>query len=104
MHNPEDRARAELQSTEFGIVPDQLFCRKHPGKKESIGSWGDSGDALLTRDRLRESYGVGDGGSINNFSTPTLTKWQPGGGILEEEALINNNSSLGSTIGANPFD
>lgn len=52
-------ARASLQATEFGIVPDQLFSRKHPGKRDDIGSWRDS-DALLTRDNLRESYGAGD--------------------------------------------
>ena len=61
IHSPDEKARAELQASEFGICPDQLFCRKHPGRKESMGSWGDA-DTLLTKDRLRESYGVGDNG------------------------------------------
>ncbi|KAL3794217.1 hypothetical protein ACHAW5_000181 [Stephanodiscus triporus] len=40
IQSPEGRLHAELQSTEFGIVP-----------------WGES-DSLLTRDRLRDSYGL----------------------------------------------
>jgi len=85
IRSPEDRACAELQATEFGIVPDQLFWRDHPGKGENIGSWGDT-DALLTRDRLRDSYGVGD----NSFSQPTIAQ--------------NDRSDSGPTVGTNPFD
>ena len=42
----------------FCCRSDQLFIRHHPSKSDVIGSWGDS-DSLLTRDRLRESYGLG---------------------------------------------
>jgi len=32
MQTEEERFQAELQATEFGIVPDQLFCQEHPLK------------------------------------------------------------------------
>mmetsp|Transcript_6198 Transcript_6198/g.13380 ORF Transcript_6198/g.13380 Transcript_6198/m.13380 type:complete len:856 (-) Transcript_6198:791-3358(-) len=103
IRNPEDRERAELQATEFGIVPDQLFSRKHPSKNENIGSWGDS-DALFTRDRLRESYGVEDN---TNFSAPVMTKGESGrapSGFFVDEAMMQNYNATGSHVGANPFD
>jgi len=103
IRNPEDRERAELQATEFGIVPDQLFSRKHPSKNENIGSWGDS-DALFTRDRLRESYGVEDN---TNFSAPVMTKGESGRApsrFFVDEAMMQNYNATGSHVGANPFD
>lgn len=105
IHNPEDRDRAELQSSEFGIVPDQLFCREHPGKSENIGSWGDS-DALMTRDRLRESYGAGDNVA---FPAPTLFKGHQGheeSGFLDDDENFapNDKEALSSVARTNPFD
>jgi len=41
----------------FCCHSDQLFICSHPKKGDHIGSWGES-DSLLTRDRLRESYGL----------------------------------------------
>lgn len=32
MKSDEERVQAELQATEFGIVPDQLFCQVHPSR------------------------------------------------------------------------
>jgi factor associated with neutral sphingomyelinase activation len=34
MQSEDERKRVELQSNEFGIVPDQLFCREHPQKND----------------------------------------------------------------------
>ena len=31
---PQERIQAELQATEFGIVPDHLFCAEHPLKSD----------------------------------------------------------------------
>ncbi|KAL7539356.1 hypothetical protein ACHAWF_006383 [Thalassiosira exigua] len=91
----EDKARAELQSAEFGIVPDQLFCRAHPSKSESIGSWGDA-DELLTRDHLRESYG----GFGKTAQQGRVTPGFSGDGSLEQ----NGESVMRTTAGNNPFD
>jgi factor associated with neutral sphingomyelinase activation len=38
MTSEEERNRVELQATEFGICPDQLFCKWHPQKSASWGS------------------------------------------------------------------
>lgn len=35
MESDEQRKQAELQATEFGICPDQLFCAPHPQKNDS---------------------------------------------------------------------
>ena len=83
MRSPEDRARVELQSSEFGITPDQLFCRKHPGRKENLPV-----DSLMTRDHLRDSYGMDDRG----FSASSL---------LDQSMLQNDNHYL---VAENPFD
>jgi len=34
----EERLRAELHATEFGIVPDMLFCKAHPEKHMLVGN------------------------------------------------------------------
>ena len=52
----------------FCCRSDQLFIRPHPSKSDVIGSWGDS-DSLLTRDRLRESYGLGGTLSASTANT-----------------------------------
>ena len=83
MRSPEDRARVELQSSEFGITPDQLFCRKHPGRKENLPV-----DSLMTRDHLRDSYGLDNRG----FSASSL---------LDQSMLQNDNHYL---VAENPFD
>ncbi|KAL7532735.1 hypothetical protein ACHAXR_005760 [Thalassiosira sp. AJA248-18] len=97
IRNPEDRVRAELQSTEFGIVPDQLFCREHPGKSENIGSWGGSDAPLLTRDRLRESYGVGDSTTFSAPAHMTPQQSRNGTGLSIDDTLAQH-------AGSNPFD
>ena len=88
----EGKAHASLQATEFGIVPDMLFFRQHPRKEDALHSWGDS-DALLTRDRLRESY---YGERVQQFSS-----------ALDAEdigRLSLGMSALGSVGGRNPFN
>lgn len=92
--SPEGRAGASLQATEFGIVPDQLFCMKHPGKSDHIGGWGNS-DALLTRDKLREYSGVRDDVSFSAFTENF--------GTLSTDARIQK-PSINSIVGRNPFD
>jgi len=79
----DERARAELQSSEFGITPDQLFCKKHPGKKESIGN-----TDVMTRDSLRDSYGLED----NNRGFSSIS--------LNQAIMSNDNLEHLS----NPFD
>lgn len=85
MRDPEDRSRAELQSAEFGIVPDQLFCRSHPLKCQ-IGNWGDA-EPLMTLDRLRESYGIRD-----NATYPSSA--------VNKSVSQDDNAGFGT----NPFD
>eukprot|EP00956_Cyclotella_meneghiniana_P010148 scaffold13986_cov58-Cyclotella_meneghiniana.AAC.2 len=35
MHSEEEKKTVELQANEFGICPDQLFCKEHPKKNAS---------------------------------------------------------------------
>ena len=35
MESEEERKTAELQANEFGICPDQLFCKEHPKRNAS---------------------------------------------------------------------
>lgn len=59
--SPTERATAELQATEFGIVPDQLFQSAHPvpakyqDRNQSIPSSEDMMEALLAPDIGRAS-------------------------------------------------
>jgi len=55
LRSDEDKNRAELQATEFGIVPDKLFRKEHPGKGES---W-EGTEGLVMPDVLRDSYNYG---------------------------------------------
>lgn len=41
MGSVEERNQAELHAMEFGIVPDQLFVKEHPGKAVLLGGDGD---------------------------------------------------------------
>ena len=38
IQSEEERKRVEFQANEFGIVPDQLFCKEHPLKNASWNS------------------------------------------------------------------
>ncbi len=60
----------------FCCRSDQLFIRPHPEKSDVIGSWGDS-DSLLTRDRLRESYGLGGTLSASTANTRRMVSGIP---------------------------
>jgi factor associated with neutral sphingomyelinase activation len=59
LRSDDDKNRAELQATEFGIVPDKLFRKEHPGKGES---W-EGTEGLVMPDILRDSYYYGVGSS-----------------------------------------
>jgi factor associated with neutral sphingomyelinase activation len=62
MNSDDDKKRAELQASEFGIVPDQLLCREHPSKSNS---W-ESVEGVVMSDRLRDSYRSGGGRMPSN--------------------------------------
>jgi factor associated with neutral sphingomyelinase activation len=47
MQSLEERKRVELQANEFGICPDQLFCKEHPQKN---ASW-ESVDGVFVQER-----------------------------------------------------
>ena len=59
LRSDDDKNRAELQASEFGIVPDKLLRKEHPGKGES---W-ESTEGLVMPDILRDSYHYGLGSS-----------------------------------------
>ena len=52
---PEERFQAELQATEFGIVPDQLFVAPHPLRHETVD------DSFVNSDLGRTFCGADDG-------------------------------------------
>eukprot|EP00985_Skeletonema_marinoi_P005695 scaffold2475_cov87-Skeletonema_marinoi.AAC.1 len=83
LRSDEDKNRAELQATEFGIVPDKLFRKEHPGKGES---WEGTG-GLVMPDVLRDSYTYGAS------SSDRITK--------KENTGSNDGFSLED--GTNPF-
>jgi len=51
----EERIQAELQATEFGIVPDQLFVGRHPLRHETVD------DSFINPDVGRTFSGTDDG-------------------------------------------
>ncbi|KAK1743442.1 BEACH domain-containing protein [Skeletonema marinoi] len=83
LRSDEDKNRAELQATEFGIVPDKLFRKEHPGKGES---W-EGTEGLVMPDVLRDSYNYGAS------SSDRITK--------KENTGSNDGFSLED--GTNPF-
>mmetsp|Transcript_30647 Transcript_30647/g.63966 ORF Transcript_30647/g.63966 Transcript_30647/m.63966 type:complete len:948 (+) Transcript_30647:63-2906(+) len=73
MQSEEQRNQAELQATEFGIIPDQLFCKEHPGKNIRLDNQSNSGEwqnleDIIMPDYLRQSYGVGDGNTVSRIT------------------------------------
>ena len=103
-----ERRRVEVQSAEFGITPDMLFCLDHPPRGSAPL---DGGRAMMTRDALRESYAAEGPGGLS---------WRGGGGvgtspsgrtapsvpraddvIAESMNLLESTDAIGST---NPFD
>lgn len=79
--SPEERATAELQATEFGIVPDQLFQQPHPLQfnSEDIDM-----EALLAPHVGRAPSNNGDGGReawelLDPPSNSNTTPSQPSG-------------------------
>eukprot|EP00984_Skeletonema_dohrnii_P020621 scaffold10109_cov144-Skeletonema_dohrnii-CCMP3373.AAC.4 len=83
LRSDEDKNRAELQATEFGIVPDKLLRKEHPGKGES---W-EGTEGLVMPDVLRDSYNYGAS------SSDRITK--------KEHTGSNDGFSLED--GTNPF-
>jgi hypothetical protein len=99
----ESKAHASLQATEFGIVPDMLFFRQHPRKEDGVHSWGDS-DALLARDRLRDSYcGEKDQTLFSALASEDIGRLSVGISASNIDARVENKSSS-SVGGRNPFD
>jgi hypothetical protein len=56
MPTQEERFQAELQATEFGIVPDQLFIGPHPLRHETVD------ESFISPDIGRTFSGTDDGG------------------------------------------
>jgi len=52
---PDERFQAELQATEFGIVPDQLFVGRHPLRHETVD------DSFVNPEVGRTFHGTDDG-------------------------------------------
>lgn len=76
MQSDDDRATAELQATEFGIVPDQLFVMDHPSKFKYIqGSIDSHADNLNVRDAFI-SFDIGRSSPVSNKDDPMREAWE----------------------------
>ena len=99
IRDPADRAAAELQASEFGLVPDQLFGAPHPGRDGGAGGEGAGAATLLTRERSR---GRGDAVPL---APPDRTEgWQgsaPPGSSFDEG---RGELAAGRMVSTNPFD
>jgi len=73
---PEERFQAELQATEFGIVPDQLFVGRHPLRHETVD------DSFVNPDVGRTFSGTDDG---------KADAWE----LLESPSLETNDADQG---------
>jgi len=60
MGSDEERFQAELQATEFGIVPDMLFCGPHPLREDPVGS-----DDFVAPDTGRASVDADNDGGLD---------------------------------------
>ena len=102
-----DRGQAELQSAEFGIVPDALFCRDHPPRGSAPP---DGGRATLTRDELRDSYAAGGRGGFSRRSADGAGGPSSAGRAMPsvpraDDVIAESMNLLESTdVAANPFD
>ena len=94
LRNQDDKDRAELQATEFGVVPDKLFRKEHPGKGES---W-EGTEGLVVPDVLRDSYNYGIRSSDRMSSQEHIVS-------SDGFSLINDIAARRSVVatGTNPF-
>ena len=81
MKSEDERFQAELQATEFGIVPDMLFVGQHPGKNDAPNEDFvslDLGRASSKEDSSREAWELLDAptdpGPNDDFSQSFLTR------------------------------
>lgn len=86
----EERFQAELQATEFGIVPDQLFVGPHPLKHETVD------DSFIKPDIGRATFlgtedGKGEGAweLLDNPSPDTLDKFEQPLGLIDPIDSLN---------------
>jgi len=127
MQTEEERFQAELQATEFGIVPDMLFCSEHPLKGDAVNDdfiSSDIGRASSKDESGREAWELLDAptqdtigpqsttrmGSLDNPEMDSLVDVKSG--ELKGESTHNqqrfdsaealpDNSSMASTPGRN---
>eukprot|EP00986_Skeletonema_menzelii_P019803 scaffold29164_cov171-Skeletonema_menzelii.AAC.2 len=95
LRSDEDKNRAELQATEFGIVPDKLFRKEHPGKGEG---W-EGTEGLVMPDVLRDSYNYGVSSSDR---TPKKEHFGSNGGFSLEDDMVRRSGV--TATGTNPFE
>lgn len=91
MHSDDEKNRAEIQATEFGIVCDKLFRKEHPGKGES---W-EGSEGLVMTDVLRDSYYYGLGSSDRSAKKEHVAV-STDGFLLEDDIGV-------PAAGTNPF-
>lgn len=95
MRSEEDKNRAELQATEFGIVPDKLLRKEHPGKGDS---W-EGTEGLVMPDVLRDSYNYGESSSSRIAQKEHVG---PNVGVSLEDGMARRSGV--TTAGTNPFE
>ncbi len=92
MQSDEQRNQAELQATEFGIVPDQLFCKEHPGKNTELGNQSNMGkwenlEDIIMPDHLRQSYGVQDRNTVSRMTLKQQLHGRDGSSPAREDDM-----------------
>ncbi|KAG7359797.1 Beige/BEACH domain containing protein [Nitzschia inconspicua] len=98
MSTPQERFQAELQATEFGIVPDQLFVGPHPLRHETVD------ESFINPDVGRTFSGTDDGkaDTWELLETEDLPPQGDDGGSREDpmtESHDDVNSSGGNPSG-----
>ena len=98
MPTEEERFQAELQATEFGIVPDQIFQKPHPHKTDA---WDDEcillhlGRSAQTEESGREAWELLDAPNhMDNVMTSTNTNNNP---EAQPPGSVYASSSIGQS-------
>jgi factor associated with neutral sphingomyelinase activation len=94
LRSDDDKNRAELQATEFGIVPDKLFRKEHPSKGES---W-EGTEGLVMPDVLRDSYYYGRDSADRIAKKEHLVSTD---GFSLDDNIVRRSGVIAT--GANPF-
>ena len=108
MKTEQERFQAELQATEFGLVPDQLFSQEHPGQLSPENAYFDeklvSSEFGVARSLAIDAGGKGDAWEL--LDPPSATNSNN-----DEQSLSNQPSSSSALQNAdaalpsrNPFE